>query len=176
VKRYVLTGGHGVGKSSIILALEEIGEHVLFEAAAGVRALERANGAPFPDDSADFESKALALHLRRERLVPGSLPRIFLDRGAPDHLAYSRVGRWPLNANEVGACMSARYEAVFLVEPRPEGVPTIDRVEARFCERLVRAIEQLYREAGTPIVRVPYAPCRTRARFILNTITAVRLG
>jgi hypothetical protein len=49
-------------------------------------------------------------------------------------------------------------------------VPTLDRVEARFCQRLVRAIEQIYREIGTPIIWVPYGPCPDRARFILDTV------
>jgi predicted ATPase len=171
VKRYVLTGGHGVGKSSIILALERMGEHVVFEAASSVRALDRAEGRPFPEDNPEFESKALALHLRRERLVSGTVRRLFLDRGAPDHLAYASVGRWPLSDVEIAACTTSLYDLAFLVEPPPGGVPTVDRVEANFCARLVVAIERIYADLGIPVVRVPYAACPDRALFILNTVT-----
>ncbi|MBI1758780.1 MAG: ATP-binding protein [Actinobacteria bacterium] len=168
MKRFVLTGGHGVGKSSIILALEQAGEHVIFEAAASIRAADRAHGSPFPDDHDDFESRALRLHLRRERLIPGSAQRVFLDRGAPDHLAYAQVGRWTLTAQEEAACRSAHYDAAYLVEPPPDGVPTLGRVEARFCERLVTALERVYRDTGTPIVHVPHVACHDRCLFVLH--------
>lgn len=170
MRRFALTGGHGVGKTSIVLSLERMGEFVVLEAAGSVRAVERASGVPFPEDSPRFESMALTLHLQRERALPTSLGRVFLDRGIPDHLAYSRVGRWPLSPEEVSTCLSAGYDAVFLVEPPPDGVKTVARVEARFCERLVDAVEQVYREIGTPIIWVPYGPCLDRARFILDTV------
>jgi predicted ATPase len=176
MRRFVLTGGHGVGKSSIILALEQAGEHVVFEAASSVRALARAEGRPFAEDSPTFESEALALHLHRERLVPPSTARVFLDRGALDHLAYSQVGRWPLNPGEIAACRSSHYEVAFLVEAPPDGVPTLDRVEARFSQRLAQAIEEVYQAAAIPIIRVPYGRCHERARFILNTLNGGPLG
>lgn len=171
MRRFVLTGGHGVGKTSTILALEQMGEHVVFEAASSVRALGRAQGVPFAEDGPDFEATALALHLQRERAIPEAARRLFLDRGAPDHLAYCQVGRWSLSEAEAAACRTARYDAAFLVDPPPGGVPTLGRAETRFCERLVRAIEEVYRQAGTPLVRVPYAECRNRALFILDTVS-----
>lgn len=51
MQRFVLTGGHGVGKSSLIAALELRGEHVSHEAAATIRRLGRAGGDPFPEDA-----------------------------------------------------------------------------------------------------------------------------
>lgn len=172
MKRYVLTGGHGVGKSSVIAALELRGEYVVYEAAATIRCLGRARGQPFPEDSPDFESRALSLHLRRENQVPATANRVFLDRGAPDHLAYSRTGRWPLTEAEIAACQSARYDLAFLVEPPSSGLPTVGRVEAAFCCQLVAAIEETYAELGIPVVRLPYEPVGKRAALILHTVRA----
>jgi predicted ATPase len=170
VKRYVLSGGHGVGKSSIIAALEQRGEQVVYEAAASVRALGRARGQPFPEDTSDFESLALSLHLQRESCVPATAHRVFFDRGAPDHLAYSCVGRWPLTEAEIAACRAARYDLAFLAEPPSAGLPTVGRVEAAFCRRLVAAIEEIYPELGTSIVRLPYGPIDERVALILSTV------
>jgi predicted ATPase len=170
MRRYVLTGGHGVGKSSILLALEKAGEHVIFEAAASVRALARANGIAFADDSPHFEAETLTLHLQRERGVSPSARRVFLDRGAPDHLAYSRVGRWPLTPDEVAVCTATHYDLAFMIDPPPGGVPTLGQAEQLFCNRLLTAIEAVYAEVGTPVVRVPFEPCRDRVRFILNSV------
>jgi predicted ATPase len=173
VKRYVLTGGHGVGKSSIIAALEQRGEHVVHEAAATVRDLARARGEPFPEDSADFESRALSVHLQRESRVAATARRVFLDRGAPDHMAYSRAGSWPLTKTELAACRSARYDLAFLAEPPSSGLPTVGRVEAAFCRRLVAAIEDIYAELGVTVVRLPYRPVDERVALILHTVRAV---
>jgi predicted ATPase len=172
MKRYVLTGGHGVGKSSIIASLELRGEHVVHEAAATVRSLGQARGQPFPEDAADFESLALALHLRRESRIPATAHRAFLDRGAPDHLAYSRTGPWLLTRAETAACQSARYEVAFLAEPPSPPPPTVSRVEAAFCRRLVAAIEEGYAELGIPVVRLPYAAVDERVTLILRTVGA----
>jgi predicted ATPase len=152
------------------LALEQFGEHVVFEAASSIRAVERAQGLTFPEDDSGFESKALALHLRREAQVPRTAPRVFLDRGAPDHLAYAQVGHWSLTASEVASCTQTGYDLAFLVEPPPDGVSTLNRVEAAFCHRLVYAIEEAYRALRIPIVRVSYATLDVRVQFILGTL------
>jgi len=134
VKRFVLTGGHGVGKTSILLALEASGQHVVSEAAGALRRLERAKGNPFPEDAADFESRALGLHLLREEAVTPIAARVFFDRGAADHLAYSRVGRWPLSETEQQICTEIAYDAAFLIEPPLDPrrlVGSFRRVEAR---------------------------------------------
>lgn len=170
MRRFVLTGGHGVGKSSLTAALELRGEHVIHEAAATVRHADQAAGNPFPEDSPDFESRALALHLLREHRVPGSARRVFLDRGAPDYLAYARTGRWPLTEAETETCTSARYDMVFMVEPPASGVPTIGRTEDAFCRRLVAIIEHVYAESGILAVRVPYMSVDDRVALILHTV------
>jgi predicted ATPase len=172
MKRYVLTGGHGVGKSSVIAALELRGEYVVHEAAATIRSLGRARSQSFPEDTPDFESGALSLHLQRESWVPAIASRVFLDRGAPDHLAYSRAGRWPLTEAEVAACRSARYDLAFLAEPPSSGLPTVGRVEAAFCRRLVAAIEEVYTQLGISIIRLPYGPVDKRVALILHTVRA----
>lgn len=94
MKRYVLTGGHGVGKSSIIAALEQRGEHVVHEAAATVRILGHARGQPFPEDDSSFESSALSLHLQRESRVPATAHRVFSIAALPTI--------WPTRALAVG--------------------------------------------------------------------------
>ena len=172
MKRYVLTGGHGVGKSSVIAELELRGEHVVHEAAATIRSVGRAQGQAFPEDMPDFESRALSLHFQRESQVPTSAQRVFFDRGAPDHLAYSRTGRWPLTQAEVAACRSTHYDLAFLAEPPSSGPPTVDRVEAAFCRRLVAAIEETYTELGTPVVKLPYGPVSDRVALVLRTVHA----
>lgn len=167
VKRFLLTGGHGVGKTSILLALEARGQHVVFEAAEAVQRVERARGNAFSDDDADFESRALALHVLREEAVNPVADRVFFDRGAADHLAYSRVGRWPLREAEKQICSEITYDAAFLIEPPPDR-HHLDRVEHAFNQRLVAQVESLYTELGVPLWRIPYAPLVARVAEVLD--------
>jgi hypothetical protein len=84
----------------------------------------------------------------------------------------ARIGRWPLAEAEVAACRSARYDLAFLAEPRSSGPPTVGRVEAAFCRRLVAAIEEIYTEVGIPVVRLPYGPVGERVALIVHTVRA----
>lgn len=170
MQRFVLTGGHGVGKSSLIAALELRGEHVVHEAAATIRRLGRAGGDPFPEDMPGFESRALALHMLRESRIPASASRVFLDRGAPDHLAYARAGQWPLSESEITACLGAHYDLALMIEPPTSGVPTIGRAETAFCRRLVAIIDEVYAESGIPVIRLPYMPVDDRVALILHAV------
>ena len=51
IRKFVLTGGPGSGKSSIILELERRGEYVVREAAEDVIRLEQAKGIKNPQES-----------------------------------------------------------------------------------------------------------------------------
>lgn len=168
MKRIILTGGHGVGKTSTLLALEELGEHVVFEAAAHVRRLGRARGVAFPDDFPGFESSALACHLARECAVGSDVSRVFLDRGAPDHLAYSATGHWQLAEAEIEACRGRRYDHVFLLEGPPGRPSTLDRVEAAFSQRLVAELIRIYTELGMPPQPLIWEDVDRRAEMILT--------
>jgi hypothetical protein len=40
----------------------------------------------------------------------------------------------------------------------------------RTTDAVTQTIEKVYGQAGTPLVRVPYGECRSRALFILDTV------
>jgi predicted ATPase len=168
--RYVLTGGHGTGKSSIIHGLEERGEHVVTEAAAALMALGRARGVAFPDDETCFQSTVIDLQRRREARVPATAGRVFLDRGLPDATAYAAAGHWRLSPADLRWIADARYDRVFHVDPPPDGVPTLTDGESAFCDRLCRELDAAYGALGMPPLHVPYAPLDERVAFVLGTL------
>lgn len=172
MKRFVLTGGHGVGKSSLIRELEARGEVITEEAAQDVRLRLEAHGEGFPVDRDDFESLCLALHLQREDRVPSSAERVFHDRGAPDHLAYAELGPWALSAEEISYCMAARYEAVFLVLPHDQAARTLPRTERAFSDRLSHALHDLYAvRLGMVVHEVPPGGLTDRVNYVLDQCT-----
>lgn len=173
--RFVLTGGHGVGKSSLIRALEARGEAVAYEAAQDVRLRLEAEGVPFPADRDDFESLCLALHRQREERARTWGKRVFLDRGAPDHLVYAELGHWPLSSEEIEYCLAARYGAVFLVLPHERTAATMTKSETVFSERLTRALREMYAERlGMVVHEVPPGTLAQRVRWVPDLCTNAR--
>jgi predicted ATPase len=170
--RFVLTGGHGVGKSSLIRALEADGETVVYEAAQDVRLLLEAQGVAFPTDRDDFEGLCIALHRQREARARLQAERVFLDRGAPDHLVYAELGRWTLTADEITYCLRARYDAAFLVLPHTPAAPTLTRSERAFSQRLSQALREMYAERlGVVVHEVPPGALTQRVDYVLDRCT-----
>jgi predicted ATPase len=171
VRRFVLTGGHGVGKSSLIRALEAQGEAVAYEAAQDVRLRLEARGTAFPTDREDFESLCLALHRQREERATTCAERVFLDRGAPDHLVYAELGHWTLTPDEIEYCLASRYDAVFLVLPHQQPT-TLARSEQVFSERLTEALRTMYAEQlGMVVHEVPPGALADRVNSVLDLCT-----
>jgi predicted ATPase len=117
MKKFVLTGGPGTGKTSILLALELRGEQVVHEAARDYINYQRANNIKDPLAMHDFEEQVLKLHLMREERIPISGKRIFFDRGKPDHLAYNTLFNRNLPEYLLKAASNSDYTDVFLIEP-----------------------------------------------------------
>jgi len=168
MKRFVLTGGHGVGKTSLILALEQCGEWVIREAGGDLLRYRRALGQPFPTDEKDFEAAVLRLHIEREQKVPVGIRRVFIDRGRPDHLAYSRLFHWPLPAELQEAVMAVRYDAVFFIDGSSEyGVGLRPEAEKRESQRIAEEIMKVYQELNYTLQYVPPAALQERVKHIL---------
>jgi predicted ATPase len=170
MRRYVLTGGHACGKTSILLALEEKGERVVREAASDIQRLERSRGNSFATDSPDFQNRVLQLHLQRERAVDRwHEDRVFFDRGAHDHLAYARLFHWSVQPELRDQAESRAYDAVFMVEPFGEGWQEIaGRADVRATAALSRTLREIYSGRGIPIWVVGAGTVDERARQILE--------
>jgi len=97
MKRYILTGTPGSGKTSIIRELKAKGYSVVEEAATDVIALEHMNGSPEPWRQAEFIDKIVGLQKQRQiqaSTLPDELQ--FYDRSPICTYALSRwLGRSP---------------------------------------------------------------------------------
>lgn len=174
MKKYVLTGGHGVGKTSIILALEHLGEYVLREAGSDYQYYLRAKGIPFPLDQDNFEQGVLSLHLQREERLPNGLERVFLDRGKPDHLAYSELFKWPLSDHLQKEAERTDYSAVFFVQGNSEyGIGLCSKREQNESFTLETTLVKLYKRLGYLIHWVPCGLLEERVRYILQVVESL---
>ena len=129
--KYVLTGGHGCGKSSILLFFEMMNEFILREAASDYFYMELAKGNTSPFDNKYSEDEILSIQLRREKSIPSEINRVFLDRSVIDCLVYSKIYSAPLSENNICDAKKMRYDLAFFIE-----VPTTFGIA--FCTKRER--------------------------------------
>jgi predicted ATPase len=180
MKRYVLTGAPGAGKTSVLDALRNRGFPVVAEAATDVISQQQARGVAEPWQQDDFVDRIVAL--QRDRLGPATvtapgIPEVH-DRSVLCTLALARFLRHaetPLLAAEVARVVAAGvYEpAVFLVRPLGFIVPTAARrISYRESLDFERLHEAAYLEHGFQLIGVGAAPAAERATLIADEIAA----
>ena len=174
VKKYVLTGGPGSGKSSIVIALEMRGEYVIREAAEDYIRLRQAQGQPEPWTEENFQDKILELQILRESRIPKNIERIFIDRGIIDGMAYfHKAGKRPSKKllDEANKAYGRAYDKIFLIENlgscESNHVRRENIEEALILERLQ---ERNYRYYEFPVIKVPASPLDDRVNYILERV------
>jgi predicted ATPase len=173
MKRFILTGAPGSGKTSILRVLVATGYPVVDEAATDVMAARLAAGDTEPwADPIFIERIALLQRRRREEPVsPGATAQVH-DRSAVCTLALARYLGHPappaLDA-EIARITEAGYfdRRVFFVRPlgflRPTEARRISYQESLAFERLH---ETEYQRLGFEIVDIPAGPVAERAAAI----------
>jgi predicted ATPase len=168
MRKYVLTGGPGTGKSSIILALERRGETVVREAAKDHIKFRQAQGIAEPWLEDDFQACILDLQVMREKIL--SNDRIFIDRGIPDGLAYLD-GTCKTSHRIMAEQAKVRYDKVFLVESLYYTERTLIRREEHHQAIAITArLTHIYEKLGYEIVRIPIAALDERIDLIMREI------
>lgn len=175
LKKYVLTGGPGAGKTSLLLHLEILGETIIREAAEDLIRYQKAVGVAAPRLNLDFEENVLKLQLSREVNINPNLHRVFLDRGLLDVFTYYRF----LNRNPSKLMQSVIqrlqqekvYEKIFIIEHQGVMENTAFRgenlEEALSLEKLQ---EENYRQFGYEVIRVPFGSIEDRTKIILSNL------
>jgi predicted ATPase len=160
IKRYVLTGAPGAGKTTIANALRRRGHAVVPEAATDV-----VTGGGEGDG---FVDAVLALQLARERAA--TAPVQVLDRSPLCTLALARYLGVPPSAALLAAAGDAahRYQStVLLVQPLGFITPTaVRRISYADSLRFAAIHEDVYREYGFTLAEVPPAPVAERVALV----------
>lgn len=170
--RFVLTGGPGTGKTTLLAALADAGFAVRAEVSRElIREQHAAGGALLPwRDLRGFAR--LCLERMRGQLAepaPTGTRAVFFDRGGPDVAAYLRQGGWDEEAASALAGWRGVYASPVFVAPpwREIFVNDPERPQsfaecAALHERLLRA----YAEAGYRTVLLPRASVAERVVFV----------
>lgn len=173
---FVLTGGPGAGKTTLIEALRSRGLACVPEAGRRIIQTQRQVGGralPWVDPS-HFAELELGIGLASFCEADASHTTIF-DRGFLDPMGFLRVCGLEVPAHFHEAARSFRYNSTVFIAPPWEDIYARD-TERKQSFDLARATHdamvRVYGEAGYRLVPLPLASVEERVAFVLDTIGA----
>ncbi|BFP42857.1 ATP-binding protein [Flavobacteriaceae bacterium GF1] len=182
VKRIVVTGAPGTGKTVVVQELEKLGFHCYHEIIRDMTAKAKqtetknkmvSNPLVFVDDPMEFNKTLL---YGREKHFNESQdlrePMCFFDRGIPDVLAYMDFFGQKYPFDFEGLSRQKRYDAIFILPPwKAIYVSDNERLESfEEAEKLHHHLMETYTRFGYSPIIVPKASIRERTSFILDTL------
>lgn len=175
IKRIVITGGPGTGKSSIInelikrgyTCLEEISRQVTLDAKKeGIDQLFLTNPLLFSE---------LLLKGRQQQYNNATKLNddiVFLDRGVPDILAYMDFIGDNYPQHFIDACRDSKYDMVFILKPW-RAIYTSDNERYESFEQALQIHDSLvntYKNYNYTLIDVPFDTVENRTDFILKVV------
>jgi len=170
---YIITGGPGSGKTTLINSLRSRGYACSVEAGRGViqdQVLIHGRALPWLDPLL-FAELMLAWEMRSYHIAKHSSGPVFFDRGVPDVLGYLRLTNLPAPGHVHKAAVEFRYNrTVFLAPPwpeifRPDSERKQDFDEAR---RTSAALVSTYNSLHYTLIELPRIGVKQRCQFILD--------
>lgn len=169
---YVITGGPGSGKTTLVNLLSQRGHKTAIEHARHYIDTQRTKGMTVEEikrNQKEFQDSVLDMQIEQEAAL-ASEELIFLDRAIPDALAYYRFLGLPLDQKITNAMKNASYRKVFILDPLPLVNDYARTEDADDQKRIHSHITEVYGSLGLPIVRVPVLPPGERVDFILKNL------
>ncbi|GAA2150838.1 MULTISPECIES: AAA family ATPase [Glycomyces] len=175
MRRFILTGAPGAGKTTVARILAEAGHTVIPEAATDLIEAAQAAGEDAPWERPDFCEAIAALQRERQRAadaLPG--PAQFFDRSPVCALALARFTGHPVGPVLTAALTHAAtvYQPrVFLFDLLGAITPTpVRRISIDDARRFERVHVDAYTEHGYRITRIPADTPRARAQRLLDLV------
>jgi len=170
---FVITGGPGSGKSSLIDALAKTGVRHMPEAGrAIIQDQIRINGTALPwSDRMAFADLMLGWELRSHREALAAPGPVLMDRGVPDVLGYLTVCALPVPAHIRRAAELHRYNRRVFIAPYWPEIFTQDaerKQDAREAEETFTVMAKTYSDLGYELIELPRTSIDERAAFVLN--------
>ncbi len=169
---YVITGGPGSGKTTMVNLLKARGYKTTIENARHYFDMQRLNGTTVEEvrkHQEDFQLKVLELQIELEKSLPPD-DVVFLDRAIPDALAYYCYLNIVIDPKLSDAMHTIAYKKVFILDCLPL-VQDYARTEDEVAQKKIHtAIINVYESLPFPVVHVPVLLPHERVDFILKNL------
>lgn len=178
---FILTGGPGSGKTSVLTALAQKGFLTVPEVGRKIIKEQQliAGNAIHTGDRDAFLELMLRYSLEDYQQMQQEQTAVFFDRGIPDLYSYAKAFCHKENSQVNHAVEQYRYcQTVFLFPPWEE-IYTNDRErqqDFREAMQTYMALKEGYQHCGYILIEVPLLPVEGRFNFILKILTQIVLA
>ncbi len=177
MRRFILIGAPGAGKTTLIRYFEGLGRFVVQEAATDIIRVSEANGVNAPWEDPAFIEDILELQSERQIFALQSEEELqFFNRVPLDTLALCRFLGYPITRDLLAKILhvqeAGRYEKeVFFLDNLGFCEPSSSRkISYEEACRFETFHKEVYSEFGYRFCNVPPLPVSFRARFILERV------
>ncbi|MCK4997434.1 ATP-binding protein [Candidatus Pacearchaeota archaeon] len=169
--RYIITGGPGFGKTSIIKNLNKKGFPFVGESSRNlINELIEKEGKDPREDRNRFQ--ILIVKKRIQDFFDNNQDIVFFDRGVFDEIAYSLFYQREPTDECKKFCKEHKYDKVFIVPPWKE-IYKKDELRNESYEKAValhNEIVKAYKETGHEILEIPKLTVEERVNYVLDKI------
>lgn len=172
---YVITGGPGTGKTSLIEELKKSGFKAVEEVARVIIKEQMQQGG----EALPWKNTGLYTKSMLERSIESYLANVgndgvlFFDRGIPDTLAYAQlIGLVDTEKIEQAVDQYRYNNRVFILPPWKEIYCTDNERKQLFNEAIdtYYVMKEVYEKAGYTLIEIPKVPVTERRDFVINSI------
>jgi predicted ATPase len=169
---YVITGGPGSGKTTVVNHLNMLGYHTTIEHARHFIDTQMITGRTVEEireKRKEFQLGILDMQILQESsLSPDEL--VFLDRAIPDALAYYRFLNLPVDKKLETSLKKASYKKIFILESLPLVNDYARREDGADQKKIADLITEVYESLPFPVIHMPVLPPEERVDFILKNL------
>jgi predicted ATPase len=170
-KIYVLTGGPGTGKTTILNELAKKGFKTFPEAARTISETDdRFKGQSSQGTDVKEFQKAI-FELQKEQIGSCDNETIIVDRSFGDSIAYYKIRGIEIPKEFLEYAKKVKYQKIFLCDPLPNYETDTLRQESieeqKFAHEL---IIKTYKDLGYNPIIVPFMSVEDRVNFILSKV------
>ncbi|TCM48311.1 putative ATPase [Rhizobium sp. PP-F2F-G48] len=175
---FVVTGGPGSGKSSLIKAMAKRGFRIMPEAGrAIIQNQVRIDGPALPwADRAIFAELMLGWEMRSYHEAVASDVPVLMDRGIPDVVGYLTLCNLPVPAHIEAAAEIYPYNKQVFLAPYWDAIFTQDterKQDRQEAEATGIVMAETYTRLGYQIVELPLVGIEQRADFMADRLRAM---
>ncbi|WP_158800091.1 AAA family ATPase [Pedobacter sp. L105] len=173
-QKYIITGGPGSGKSTLVAGLEEQGYACSAEISRKMIQAEVARGSdclPWKDIACFSDKVILEMAKAWQQASANSLT--FFDRGIPDVIAYLHIAKLPVPVNYLDSLAQHPYAQKVFILPPWEGIYINDNERWQSFEEaslIYTAIRDTYSGFGFELIEVPKVSLQERIAFVLKAV------
>lgn len=175
---FIITGGPGAGKSSVLEKLKASGYHTVCEVGRKIIKEQLAIGgnAIHFGDKVAFRDLMLKHSLDDFNKLIYKNNIILFDRGIPDLSGYSKLISEPVTDTILNAIKQYRYNSNVFMFPPWEDIYEHDEERKQDFQEAVatyQCIKQAYIDSGYKLIEVPEISVISRTEFIISYIKGI---